>query len=72
MTAFTHKLSYDEQRALSAEEFGAYCDWLFGANESVCRRREREQRFPNRDWDKERAIRLDEDYDTTPQQIGGA
>ena len=54
---FTHKLSYEEQRLLSADEAKAYCDWIFRRNEKVCLRRERPD--PNaecqKDYDNERA-----------------
>ena len=38
---FTRKLSYEEQEALTAEQFSRYCDWLFGVNEKKCVARER-------------------------------
>lgn len=48
---FTRKLSYDEQRALSPEAFGRYCDWVFAFNAPVTQRWVRSQ--TNRDFDVE-------------------
>lgn len=73
MPTFTRKLTYPEQLALSPADESAYWDWLFGVNEPVCRRRERDQRRerrPNADWDQQRAILDDEHYEVTPRQFG--
>lgn len=48
---FARKLSYEEQEALTDQEFAAYTDWLFGHNEPITQRwlareaKEREHQF---------------------------
>jgi hypothetical protein len=38
---WTRQLSYDEQRALSPEDFDSYFDWRMGVADRVCSARER-------------------------------
>lgn len=53
---FTAKLSFAEQDALHAadpDKYWRYVDWLFGVNETVVRRRVRQEATAHRDTDAE-------------------